>query len=130
MKKLFFSFLVSIVGLLGADWYLYHNYDEGATIAKKENKPMMIMIHTAGCPECKYMEEVVFKDEETNKFLRENFVAIAVDFKTDKYPKKFIHFGVPHIYFTDKEGNVIDQQIGGSRGDKFLKKLQAVKAKI
>lgn len=113
-----------------AEGWLYHDYAKGQAMAKKENKPIMLMIHTAGCPECQYMEEVVFMDSETHAYMKENFINIAVDFKKDKYPKQYTHFGVPHVYFTDADGKVLDQQIGGTRGDRFLKKLQQAKAKL
>lgn len=76
------------------------------------------------------MEEVVFTEEKTNAFLKKNFISIALDFKKDEIPKKYVHFGVPHMYLTDKDGKVIDQQIGGTRGNRFLKKLEKVQAKI
>lgn len=76
------------------------------------------------------MEEVVFTEEKTNAFLKEHFVSIALDFKTDEIPKKYIHFGVPHVYLTDEDGKVLDQQIGGTRGNRFLKKLEKTQAKI
>lgn len=130
MKKILV--LVSLLGsvLFAGEWHLYHDFAKGEAEAKKSGKPIMLMIHTAGCPECKYMEEVVFMQDATNAYLKENYVSIAVDFKKDKYPKKYVHFGVPHVYFTTPNGEVLDQQIGGTRGSTFLKKLEKAKSKM
>lgn len=130
MKKLVLALVAFCGFLFAADaLHLYHNFDQGQAEAKKVNKPIMLMIHTAGCPECAYMEEVVFNDPDTKAYMEKNFVNIALDFKKDEIPKKYVRFGVPTFYFTDPDGNVLLQHIGGTRGNKFLELLKQAKAK-
>ena len=130
MKKIILSviFLSSLV--FGADApKLYHDFASGSKAAKKQNKMMMIMIHVKGCPECAYMKEVVFTQNDTSKFMSENFVNIALDFKLTEIPRKYPRIGVPTFYITDPQGKVITQQIGATRGNRFLKLLEKAKAK-
>lgn len=130
MKKVFLSVLFFASVLFSAEApKFYHDYNTGLQTAQKENKMILLMIHTKGCPECAYMKEVVFTQDETSKFMSENFVNIALDFKDAKIPSKYPRIGVPTFYITDKDGNVITQQIGATRGNRFLKILEKAKAK-
>lgn len=133
MKKIVALLMImSSLILAKGDFIFHEDFVSAQAKAKAENKPMIVMIHTAGCPECAYMEEVVFNQPETNAFMKENFITITLDFKTaDKdVLKNYRHIGVPHFYFTDSDGKPVSQHIGGTRGDKFLKLLEKAKAKL
>lgn len=130
MKKILISIILFGSLLFGAAApKFFHDFDSGLKEAQKEDKMIMLMIHTKGCPECAYMKEVVFTQDATSKFMNDNFINVALDFKTDKIPSKFIRIGVPTFYITDKDGNIITQQIGATRGNRFLKILERAKEK-
>lgn len=130
MKKLILLLAVTATALFAAEApKFYHDFKSGKAAAQEQNKMMMIMIHVQGCPECQYMKDVVFKQKDTSAFMSQNFVNVALDFKETEIPSKYPRIGVPTFYITDKEGNIISQQIGGSRGNKFLKMLQKAKKK-
>ncbi len=130
MKKIVLIFAVLSTFLFAADApKFFHDFKSGLNAAQKENKMMMIMIHVKGCPECAYMKEVVFTQDDTSKFMSENFVNVALDFKETEIPRKYPRIGVPTFYITDKDGNIIAQQIGATRGNRFLKILEKAKAK-
>lgn len=47
--------------------------------AKKENKPILISVGYSSCHWCHVMAEESFEDQETAKFLNENYIPIKVD---------------------------------------------------
>ncbi len=132
MKKIV-ALLSLLVGFLMADSmpdFMVLDFEKAKEQAVKEKKPMMIMIYTAGCPECMYMEEVVFVEPTTKAYMTEHFVNVALDFKKDKIPSHLRYVGVPTMFFTNSEGKIMQVQIGGTRGNKFLELLQKNKAKF
>ena len=79
MKKILaLIFLLSALLLASDGPKLYHDYKSGFAAAQKEGKMMMIMIHLTGCPECAYMENVVFKDDKISAYMDANFINIAL----------------------------------------------------
>lgn len=52
---------------------------EAIEVAKKENKPIFLSIGYSSCHWCHVMADESFEDQETAKFLNENFVNIKVD---------------------------------------------------
>ena len=59
------------------DWYEWGN--EALTIAKKENKPLLISIGYASCHWCHEMEKESFMDTAVARLMNENFICIKVD---------------------------------------------------
>lgn len=130
MKKILaLIFLLSTLLLASDGPKLYHDFKSGFAAAQKEGKMMMIMIHLKGCPECAYMEDVVFKDDKVSAYMDANFVNIALEFRETEVPVKYPRIGVPTFYITDKDGNIIGRQIGGTRSDRFLQFLEKAKSK-
>ena len=59
------------------DWYPWG--DEAFEKARREDKPVFLSIGYSTCHWCHVMERESFEDEETARFLNENFVSIKVD---------------------------------------------------
>jgi uncharacterized protein YyaL (SSP411 family) len=59
------------------DWYEWG--DEAITIAKKENRPLLISIGYAACHWCHEMEKESFMDTGIARIMNENFICIKVD---------------------------------------------------
>ena len=95
--------------------------------AKKQNKLVLMMYSAEWCPECEYMKEVVFKDSKVNKYLQKNYIILILDVQKDKLPKGFTHVGIPVFFIIDRNGKELHKIIGGSKADKFLKKLKGLK---
>lgn len=131
MKQIIVVLMVLGTFLFGAEApKIYHDFESGQKAAKQQDKPMMIMIVVEGCPECAYMKDVVFKQDKTSEYMNENFINVVLDFKKNDIPSKYPHFGVPHTYYTDKDGDILFQQIGGTRGDEFLEQLKKAKSQV
>ena len=59
------------------DWYPWN--EESLSIAKNDNKLMIISIGYAACHWCHVMEKECFEDEEVAKSMNENYISIKVD---------------------------------------------------
>lgn len=59
------------------DWYEWG--EEALSIAKKENKPLLISIGYASCHWCHQMEKESFMDTAIARVMNENFICIKVD---------------------------------------------------
>jgi len=53
--------------------------DEALSLAKKENKPILVSIGYSACHWCHVMEKESFEDEETAGLMNEHFVNIKID---------------------------------------------------
>jgi uncharacterized protein len=72
------------------DWYPWG--DEAIARAKQLDRPIFLSIGYSACHWCHVMEHESFEDEETARFLNDNFVSIKVD--REERPD------IDHIYMT------------------------------
>jgi thiol:disulfide interchange protein len=98
--------------------------DEGKTIAKKENKPVMIDTYADWCIACKELEEYTFSHPEVAKVL-EDYVLVKVDFtkntaENEKLRSELKVIGMPTVIFLDPAGNETRRFFGFYNKDKFL----------
>jgi len=59
------------------------SYNEGLTLAQKEDKYVLIYFYTDGCSWCKKMEKETFSDEEVKKILSDKFVTIKINARSE-----------------------------------------------
>ncbi|MTI30830.1 thioredoxin domain-containing protein [Xanthovirga aplysinae] len=59
------------------DWYPWG--EEAISLAKKENKPIMVSIGYSSCHWCHVMEKESFEDPEIAKLMNQHFICIKVD---------------------------------------------------
>ena len=64
MLKKISLILLFCVGAFAANINWVPSYKVAVEKAKKENKPIMLMLSQPGCPACIQMKEVVFKNDE------------------------------------------------------------------
>ena len=133
MRVLFIVFVVLIVNVFGASKHI--SWEESLAVAttksQKTNKPILLMVTYVNCPECRYMDKVVFKKDKINSYINTNFIPVAFEFDDPKLPEKFKQFGIPRFYFSDDKLNVYKKHLGGMRTkqlDSLLKEqLEAYK---
>jgi len=98
----------------GGDWndkgIKWQSYEDGLVAAKKDNKPILLVVYTEWCPHCTNYSGV-FHDpkvvEESQKF-----VMVRID--KDKYPdisKKYAPDGeyIPRTYFLKSDGTLVPE---------------------
>lgn len=93
----------------------------------KNNQKLVLMLYTAkSCPQCAYMKQKVFTDAKVQSFMQKHFVLLEKDINNDNLPEGFDYFGIPTMFFIDKNGKRVDTFIGSSRAEPFLKTLEKI----
>ena len=59
------------------------SYNEGLTLAEKENKYVLIYFYTDGCGWCKKMIDQTYSNEKVKKILSDRFVAVKIDARSE-----------------------------------------------
>ena len=94
---------------------------------KQNSNKILLMLYSAkSCPQCAYIKQKVFKENKVKKFLNEHFVILEKDVNKDDLPSGFDFFGIPTMFFVDKNGTSKGKIIGSSRAEPFLKQLEQV----
>jgi thioredoxin-related protein len=94
---------------------------------KRNGNKIVLMLYTAkSCPQCAYMKQKVFQEPDVMEFMEEHFVVLEKDVSNDDLPSGFEYFGIPTIFFVDKDGVQIGKFIGSSRAKPFLEELRKI----
>ena len=94
---------------------------------KADSQKITLMIYTATvCPQCAYMKERVFTEPKVATYLKKHFLILKKDIQKDELPDGFEYFGVPTIFFVDKNGSQRSRFVGSARAKPFLEELQKV----
>ncbi len=93
---------------------------------QNSNKIVLMLYSAKTCPQCAYMKQKVFKNNEVKNFMNKHFILLEKDINKDDLPEGFNYFGIPTMFFVDKEGKQIAKIIGSSRSEAFLKQLKNI----
>ena len=127
MKKLLLT-LILLTNTLMAD-LVWLDYDIAVEQAQKSDKIVMVMLSQKGCPACKYMREIVFKDKNIEAKLSSDFLVVYTDIYTGFVEEGMSYAGTPTFYFLDKNEKTLDRFSGGVNVRDFSKKLIEVQVK-
>lgn len=106
MKKL--ALLVLLVANLFANDIAWSDtYEQAQAKAKKESKPMLVIITTEQCRWCRKFEATTLSDEDVISKINTRFIPVHVTRDKSVYPKILSAKMVPMSYFVDGEGKVI-----------------------
>ena len=134
MKKLLLFIFLSISAIgLEIDTFASHmgylrDFDTAKAYAKKQNKPLMILVGTDYCPWCRKFERKTLESSKIAKSIKENFVALIIDKNLDKgkYPKKYSSKMTPAVFFINPNNDeTIEQTLGYVKKKDFIKYLQS-----
>ena len=127
MKKIILLVALLVSSLMADVKYvdIFDAYDKAAS----EHKKVMVMLSKEGCPGCEYMESIVFKNKDVEKYLKENFVIAHVDIDKDGLPDEMDYFATPTFYFQDADEKILKRLNGGKNAKEFLETLKEIKAK-
>ncbi len=123
MKK-FLPFLSLAVLLCAGEIQWSHNYDRTVSLSKKEKKPILMVYSATWCPECNYMEEVVFKDPKLQNYIQTHFLPLSLDITKDSLPKKFTYKGVPTFFVISPDNRQIGKFEGSADATELIEKLK------
>jgi uncharacterized protein YyaL (SSP411 family) len=106
MKKIVMAMWLSAT-LFGADIGWQESYATAQSKAKKESKPILMIITTEECRWCRKLEASTLSDNQIISKINSRFVPIHVTRDKDVYPKTLSAKMVPMSYFLDPQGKVI-----------------------
>lgn len=124
MKKIVLILLLTLSSVFAevAYTHIFDVYEE----AQKQNKLVLIMLSQKGCPGCEHMQEVVFENEEVNKYMKEKYLVVHIDVYEEGAPDGLEFFATPTFYFLDEEENILKRLNGGENEKEFLETLKTV----
>ncbi|MDD5160332.1 MAG: thioredoxin family protein [Sulfuricurvum sp.] len=106
MKKIvLLAFLLA--NLFGSEIAWNDTYEQAQAKAKKESKPLMVLITSEQCRWCRKFEATTLQDEDVISKLNSKFVTVHVTRDKSIYPKNLSAKMVPMNYFLDANGKVI-----------------------
>ena len=99
---------------------------EAFQTARREGKPVFLLISAVWCYWCKYFAQQTIENEEVSTYLNRNYLSIFVDHDrrmdlTRKYAR-----GLPMIVLFDPAGQVRQSFAGALKKDDFLDVLKRV----
>ncbi len=98
--------------LMGAEINWSANYAEAQAKAKKESKPMLVIITTEQCRWCRKLEATTLEDDGIISTINGKFAAVHVTRDKSVYPKNLTAKMVPMSYFLDPNGKVLHSMPG------------------
>lgn len=132
MKKLLTLFLL-VVTLFGAnvdefatEMGFERDYKRALAKAKKENRPLMMVLGADYCPWCRKFERKTLSSKLIKPELEKGVITLVVDKKFDmeSFPKEFQTQITPRVFFIDpKNGKSFYQTAGYVKKKKYLTHL-------
>jgi len=110
MLKIISILLVFTGSLFSLDWV--KDMDTAFTLAKKENKSVMVFVESEHCRWCKKMKGRTLSDENVEKRLKK-FILVKVMREDEDAMKHLPEVrGVPTIFFMNKNKELLEDILG------------------
>ncbi len=122
MKKI--VFIAFLITSLFGDINWIEDIDDAYEVAAKENKNVMVMLSRKGCPACKYMKDIVFKDKNFSNRFNKGLVAVHIDIHKDFMPDGLEFFATPTFYFLDANEKKLHRINGAHNSKEFSEELE------
>ncbi len=123
-SRLFYTFLLIVlvpVLAAAAGKGTWHSFDEGISLAAKQDKTILVDFYTNWCHWCKVMDEKTFQNETIAKKLKDRFVTVrlnaedsqsysnyqGVTYSNVELTRAFGITGYPSLAFLDSSGKPI-----------------------
>ncbi|MCX6073490.1 MAG: DUF255 domain-containing protein [Campylobacterales bacterium] len=112
MKKLVVALLLTL-SACGSEVMWNSGYDQALAKAKKENKPLMVLITSEECRWCRKLEATTLQNDEIVSRINTSFEAVNVTKEKSIYPKTLTAKMVPMSYFIDPRNGKVLYSIPG-----------------
>ncbi len=106
MKRIAMGLLMPL-WLIGSGIEWSANFAEAQAKAKKESKPMMVVITSEQCRWCRKLEATTLEEPAVVKRVNAQFAAVQLTRDKSVYPKHLTAKMVPMSYFLDPNGKVL-----------------------
>jgi thioredoxin-related protein len=128
MLKMILVLLVFTGSIMALDWV--KDLDKAVSLAKKENKNIMVMVESEDCRWCKKMKKNTLSDNNVKKRLKD-FIVVKV-MREDENKMKYLPKvdGVPTIFFMKNSKELIEDVIGYFNVEDFISYISDVEKKV
>ena len=102
------------------------DYAKAQEEAKKSGKPMLLVFSATWCGPCQENKKKVYPSAEVKEY-HDKFVWAYLDADVpanEKLMQQFKVEGIPHIQFTTKDGKAVDNMVGQTTPEDFVKVLK------
>lgn len=106
MKRIAIGLMLPL-WLMGAEINWNANFAEAQAKAKKESKPMLVIITSEQCRWCRKLESTTLEEPSIVNQINSRFSAVHVTRDKSVYPKNLTAKMVPMSYFLDSDGKVL-----------------------
>ncbi|MCV9928184.1 thioredoxin family protein [Flavobacterium sp. LS1R49] len=103
------------------------SYKEALVKAKKENKPVFIMLYATWCPHCNVMKSSTLKDPAVMTFLKDNYICLWKDIDKEEgiaLKSKFDTKSLPSFLIIDANETVLYNLKGEIKTADFLNEIK------
>ncbi len=107
MRLLSFIFILTLSLLASpqaAQELGYHSdYNKALSIAKREKKPLMLVVVTSYCPWCRKFERKTLASKTVAPVIKSTYIPVIVDRNKDaeSFPKQYQTPRIPTVFFID-----------------------------
>lgn len=130
MRFLFIAFLaITFQTIISQNQFIPIDipYKTALETAKKESKPLFVMLYADWCPHCNLMKSEVLSDPAVKDFLNKNFVCTFKNIEKEEgiaLKTKFNTKSLPTFLFLDSNENLIYALKGEMKKAEFLNEIQ------
>lgn len=129
MSKRYLIFLIlgfmavaAIAGAEGIKWI--YSYDQALSLARTQNKPIMVDFYAEWCGWCKRLDQETYQDQRVN-IISMSFICLKLDGdKNSALTQKYNVSGYPTVLFLDPSGKKIGGGPGYRDGDTMLNEMK------
>lgn len=120
-------FFITVWTLWGGTIQNDEQFKSAVSSMGRDNKLVLMIYTSEDCPECAYMKTKVFHDRTVEPYLNQNFVVIEKNVHKSKLPDGYDFFGIPTMFFIDKNGVKKETMVGSKRAPEFVKELHRIR---
>lgn len=114
MRRWIFGVMVFVAGALASG-----DFEAALEQAKQENRALVVMVSTQGCPYCRRFRDEVLPRPDIQKVLREK-IWLEVDKDKRMLPEVLSTRFVPSFFYFDEKGELVGERLGYQIPLRFL----------
>jgi len=106
------------------------DYSIALAKAKKQNKPLMMVLGSSYCPWCRRFERETLSSKQVSAYIKKETIALIVDNRHDikSFPKEFRTNFTPKVFFIDpKTQKSFYETTAYMKKIEFLEELETMK---
>ena len=106
MKKVVLLFILSLILFANhVNWL--GNYDKALKIAKKEHKPILVLLVKNSCKECKDIIRKYFSNKSYIDKINKDYICVILNYDIGNYPNELIYSNTfPALFILNSKNEI------------------------